>query len=493
MALAAKTILKTHVDPDAVSTMAEAFFRALLAGRSPGEALLDGRLALKAQVRPPEEWAAHVLFGAGRRAAVLRCGGGVPGQHGTTICNAIAAVPLTSCLCLGGKLTRSLSSARFPMAASLSSHDVARLMSEPSPDLRVELAGKVAADLSDSGLTAAEVKLAQDIVRVLARDVEEKVRASLSRGLRHSPDLPRDVALKLADDIDYVALPMLADSLVLTDEDLIEIVHHGSSLKQEAVASRANLTETVSDALITYAEEPAVVVLMSNNTASIAEDSFDRAVTRFAGSDRVKEAMVLRDKLPIAVAERLVTMVSKALQTHLVRAHDLAPATAANIVLTSREHAIIHLSMGASDEELRHMVTQMQRNGRLTPSLILRALCTGDIAFFEAAMAAKSDVPLDNAQILIHEASRRGRAALYRKAAMPDALFSAFQAAVDVVDETGFDGEARDLERFRSRVITRILTLVDTVDPADADYLLDKLGDVLVHAPAGGAVHAAAG
>jgi uncharacterized protein (DUF2336 family) len=372
------------------------------------------------------------------------------------------------------------------MPASLSFHDVARLMAEPSPDVRAELAGKVAADLSGSGLTSAEVKLAQDVVRVLARDVAENVRASLSRGLRHSPHLPRDVALKLAHDIDFVALPMLADSLVLTDEDLIEIVRHGSGLKQEAVASRPNLAEMVSDALITHGAEPAVAVLMANNTATIAEDSFNRAVTRFGDSHRVKEAMVLRDKLPITVAERLVTMVSKALQAHLVKTHDLAPATVSDIVLTAREHAIVRLSVGASDDDLRQMVTQMQRNGRLTPSLILRALCTGDIGFFEAAMAVKSDVPLDNAQILIHEPSRRGLAALYRKAEMPAALYGAVQAAVDVVDETGFDGEARDLERFRSRVISRVLTLVEDVDPADADYLLGKLGDVLVHAPADG-------
>jgi uncharacterized protein (DUF2336 family) len=369
------------------------------------------------------------------------------------------------------------------MAASLSSHDVARLLSEPSPDLRAELAGKIAAELSASGLTAAELKLARDIVRVLARDVEEKVRAALSRGLRHSPNLPSDVAKKLADDVEYVALPMLADSLVLTDEDLIEIVRRGSSLKQEAIASRPNLTETVSDALITHGEEPAVVVLMGNNNAKIAEDSFNRALTRFGGSNRVTEAMVLRDSLPITVAERLVTMVSKALQVHLVQSHNLSPAIASDIMLSSREHAIIHLSSGASDEDLRQMVTQMHTNGRLTPSLILRALCTGDIAFFEAAMAVKSDVSIDNAQLLIHEPSRRGLAALYRKAAMPEGLYGVVRAAVDVVDETGFDGRARDLERFRARVISRVLTLVDDVDATDADYLLNKLGDVLVRAP----------
>jgi uncharacterized protein (DUF2336 family) len=198
--------------------------------------------------------------------------------------------------------------------------------------------------------------------------------------------------------------------------------------------------------------------------------------------------MVRRERLPITVAERLATMVSLALQAHLVESHELAPGTVADIVLGSREHAIIHLSVGASDDDLRQMVTQMQRNGRLTPSLILRALCTGDIGFFEAAMAAKSDVPLENAQILIHERSRRGLWALYRKAAMPEALYSAVQAAVEVVDETQFDGEARDLERFRSRVISRVLTQVESVDPADADYLVGKLGDVLVHAPGAEAV-----
>jgi uncharacterized protein (DUF2336 family) len=370
------------------------------------------------------------------------------------------------------------------MPVSLSPKDVARLMAEPSPDVRVELAGKVAADLSANDLTPAEVKLAQDIVRILARDVVETVRASLARGLRHSANLPRDVARKLAEDVEFVALPVLADSLVLTDEDLIDIVRRGSLLKQKAVAGRPDLTESVSDALITHGEEPAVVVLMGNNTAAIAEDSFHRAVTRFADSDSVKQAMVLRQTLPITVAERMVTMVSKALQDHLVKAHDLSPATAANIVLTSREHAMIRLSMGASDDDLRQMIAQMHRNGRLTPSLVLRALCTGDIAFFEAAMAIKSDVPLENAQILIHEPSRRGLMALYKKAAMPEALFIAVKAAVDVVDETRFDGEAHDLERFRARVITRVLTLVETVDSADADFLLEKLSDVLVHAPA---------
>jgi hypothetical protein len=44
------------------------------------------------------------------------------------------------------------------------------------------------------------------------------------------------------------------------------------------------------------------------------------------------------------------------------------------------------------------------------------------------------------------------------------------------------DGEARDMERFRSRVITRILTQFDDFDQDDLDYLIARLEDVLMPA-----------
>ncbi|HVY17148.1 MAG TPA: DUF2336 domain-containing protein [Rhodopila sp.] len=371
------------------------------------------------------------------------------------------------------------------MPASLTQQDVTRLLSNPSAEARAELGQTIGDMLADSGLAPHEIELAHDIVRVLAADIEEQVRTALSRSLRHAGHLPRDVALRLATDVDSVALPMLADSLMLSDEDLIAIVRGGSGVRQEAIAGRRGLGESVSDALVVHGGEQAVVVLMQNPSARISEASLTHATDRFAHSDSVKQAMVLRNTLPITVAERLTALVSKELQDHLVRNHALPPQIAADLVLRSREHAMIRLSAGASDEALVQMVTQMEHNGRLTPTLLLRALCTGDIAFFEIAMAVKGGVPLENAQALIHDRGRNGLTALYRKAGMPERLLTATQAVIDVLAETGFDGNARDLERFRARVISRVLTCVSFLDPEDADYLLDKLGDILVHTPDG--------
>jgi uncharacterized protein (DUF2336 family) len=368
------------------------------------------------------------------------------------------------------------------MTESLSQADVARLLTHPSVELRAELIGKLARELDGPRLAPAELQIAQDIVRAMAKDIEVAVRAALAGSLRHSPQLPRDVAVRLAADVEAVALPILSDSLVLTDADLIELIQGGSPTKQAAIAARPTVSEPVSGALVTHGDEQAVAVLLGNQGAHISEASLNQVVDRFPASTTVKERLVRRQVLPVTVAERLVVLVSQRLQQHLVRHHALPSGLASDIVLRGREQAVIRLSAGAGERDLLRLVSQMQHGGRLTPTLILRALCTGDIAFFEVAMAVKADVPVRNAQALIHDAGRNGLVSLYWKAGMPSALLPAVQAAVEVVHEIVFDGEARDLERFRARVITRVLTQVENFEAADAEYLVEKLGDVLTDA-----------
>jgi uncharacterized protein (DUF2336 family) len=365
------------------------------------------------------------------------------------------------------------------MAFSLSLDDVERLLAGPLPPVRIELAGKLARDLDEEGLTEAEVLLAQDIVRIMARDVEVTVRAALSASLRATLKLPHDVALRLAHDVEAVALPILTDSLVLTDADLVAIVRSGSSAKSVAIADRRDLSETVSDAVITHASEAAVTTLMRNDTARISEASLQHGVERFKDSEAVVGSMVRRSTLPTAVAERLAVIASEEFRNYLVQHHALSADVASDIVLRGRESAILRLGRGASAPELETLITQMHQNGRLTASLLLRAVCMGDIAFFEAALAVMAAVPLSNAQMLIHDAGRQGLAAIYRKAGLPQDMYLVFAAAVDAIASTTFDGRARDLERFRARVISRVLSQIEAMEPDDLEYLVDKLDDML--------------
>jgi uncharacterized protein (DUF2336 family) len=368
------------------------------------------------------------------------------------------------------------------MASTLSQADVDRLLVESSGQIRAEVAGKLGGEIDNPALTEAELRSAQDIIRLMAKDVEVAVRTALSKSLRRATRLPHDVALSMANDVEAVALPILTHSLVLTDDDLIDIVRRGSNAKQAAIAGRPEVSEPLSAALVTRGDETTVTVLMRNAGARISEQSLSQAIDRFPDSDAVKESMVRRDALPVTVTERLVAIVSDRLREYLVVHHKLSPAMATDIVLQTRERATLDLSSGLDWQHVDDLVTQIYRSGRLTPTLVLRALCIGDMAFFEAAIAVMAGVPVANARILIHDGGRKGFAAVYQKSGLSPDLFPAFRAATDVIDHTKFDGEARDPERFRARVITRMLTQFEDFDPEDLDYLVDKLGDVLAAA-----------
>lgn len=365
------------------------------------------------------------------------------------------------------------------MAFELTKEDVVRLMQEPSATTRANVAVKLAQQIDSPRLTPNEVELAQDIVRMMAKDVENSVRMALAQNLRKAARLPHDVALMLAKDIEDVSLPIIESCLILTDTDLIEIIGQGSAAKNEAIAGRPNVGENVSEVLIDKADEKAVTVLLRNVTAKIAEKSLNKAMERFEASTEVKEALVMRPALPIMVAEKLSAIVSDKLRDYLVSHHELSSTIATDLVMHSRERTVITLSAGGSDADIYRLVQQMHMNKRLTPSIILRALCMGDLTFFEASMAVASGVPLANARILIHDGGRLGLRTLYDKSGMPDRLFPAVRVALDVVHETELDGELHDLERYRARVIERVLTQFEDFGAEDLDYLLSKLSDML--------------
>jgi uncharacterized protein (DUF2336 family) len=365
------------------------------------------------------------------------------------------------------------------MNSTLTQADVAKLLAEPSSAVRAELAGKLGQEIENPNLNETETALAQDIVRIMAKDAEASVRRALAQNLRNATHLPHDVALKLANDIESVALPILESSKVLTDADLIEIVRSGAPAKQEIVAGREDISENLADVLVTTGGENVVAKLMDNASAQISEKSLNKAVDRFAKSDVVKEKIVRRPTLPPTVTERLVTMVADNMRDYLVSHHQVSPTIASDIVLQSRERAVVGLTGKSNTDELEKMIQQMNENQRLTPSLIIRALCMGDIGFFEMAIAVKANVPVVNARILIHDAGQLGLKSLCERAAMPSDLLPAVRTAIDVVHETTLDGEERDRERYRARVIERILTKYENMDADNVDYLLTKLGDIV--------------
>ena len=176
------------------------------------------------------------------------------------------------------------------------------------------------------------------------------------------------------------------------------------------------------------------------------------------------------------VLERLLAVASDSLREALVERNDLPQGAASDLILKIRERAtagLLSADVQAGDAE--RLARQLNVNGRLTASLILRTLCLGDVDFLEAAFAELTGVPIDNARMLIHDPGRLGLKSLYAYSGLPKELYPAFRVAIDVARETPFDGGDNDRERHRRRSLERILTQFEEIGAEDLDYLLAKL------------------
>ncbi len=365
---------------------------------------------------------------------------------------------------------------------TLTKEDVAKLMSDPSGDTRAETAAKIASEFDHGALTEAERQMVEEIFRLMVRDAEIRVREALAHNLKDNPALPHDVAVTLAKDVDSVALPVLQFSEVLSDEDLVEIVRSQGVTKQVAIAGRSTVSEALSSALVETENEEVVTSLVANEGADISEKTLQKVVDDFGDKEGVQSAMVHRPKLPVTVSERLLTMVSEHMKEELAKNQELPATVATDLILQSRERATITLSTESDEDELEKLIDQLHANGRLTSSIMLRALCMGDLNFFEAAMAKLVGLPVVNVRQLIHDSGPLGLKAIYEKAGLPKAYYPAARAAVDVARETEYDGMENDRERYSRRMIERVLTQYGDLgvefDSDDLEYLLTKMNQL---------------
>jgi uncharacterized protein (DUF2336 family) len=363
--------------------------------------------------------------------------------------------------------------------SALTDGDIRTLVKGATPDERALAARKLCASMSRSPLSDEDRELAADILRVMAADAAELVRKAIAETLRASPIVPRDVAVRLARDVESICLPILAFSPAFTDADLAEIVRLGGPVRQIAIAKRPTLSRAVTESLADYGAERAVAVACANPGADFSDDALEQLVERFEASEQVLAAMAYRQALPLSVTERLVRLVSENVRDHLVSHHGVSAEIALEVATGSAERATVDLvDQAGRSADVKSLVAHLHLERRLTASLLLRALAHGHMTFFEWGVAELAGVPHHRTWLMIHDAGPLGLRAIYERAGLPARLFPAFRAAVDTFHSMEFDGGPKDQERFQERMLQRFLTQPAAASREDVDYLLDRMDRV---------------
>lgn len=365
---------------------------------------------------------------------------------------------------------------------TLSHMDIKELMQDPSPEKRAEVAGKVVTLYHDETIKGREKDVALEIMHILARDIEVAVRRAVALSLVDSITVPHELVWKLANDVADVASPILQHSTLLTEDDLINIVASTREVvKLVHIAKRDSISVSLSDALMECGEQKAVHTLLLNDGASISEASLIKQWDSLTAAPTLVDALVHRGGLPVGIAEKLFSLVSDELKRHLAKAYKLPITLVEDNIEDIREWTTLGMLMpedeqnGLQEEDLEAFVAQLYRNNHLTYSMVIRSLCTGDLAFFEAAMARLAGVPRANARILMFDSGPLGFRAFYEKANMPPAFFEAIRSLLKLTLEITTHGRIKR-EDFRRRVVDRIYQekLHETVE--NMQYLLTVMG-----------------
>jgi uncharacterized protein (DUF2336 family) len=312
---------------------------------------------------------------------------------------------------------------------------------------------------------------AEGALLMLLDDASPLVRQAMAEVFAHSADAPAAIVQALSLDQPSVALPVLEHSPLLIDADLVDIIATGDCEMQCAIARRINLPASVCAAIAEVGKPEAALELIENAYAELAPFSWDRIVERHGHLAAIRESMLVLEDLPAATRVALVAKLSDTLAQFVVARHWLSADRAVRIAGEARDRSTVNIAARSRGDDMRGLVRHLRATGQLTAGLILRALLSGNLELFDAALAELSDLPQTRVSALLHDRGGVSLQALLMRAGLPESTFAAFRAALEVSHEIGFVGTVGGAAILRRRMVERVLTHCET-DRQAAEPLL---------------------
>lgn len=262
--------------------------------------------------------------------------------------------------------------------------DLVRLAGSSETKDRNRLAESLATLLLASGRTLGlrEQDLVYDILRQIIHEVEMRVRRVLADRIAARQNAPRDLVATLANDVIEVAYPVLVNSPVLEDEDLIALILEHTARHQIAITKRADLSPAVSNQLAETGDPVVIRSLLENEGAAIGAETYARLVDWSQSMTDIQTPLAMRADLPPALAERMAGWVGEAIRTYL---EDKMP-DAGDSVVDDAVAEVVQSKPVAVEVALAEPAGPEDGKGYLPhPRVLVRALENGDIFRFEEA------------------------------------------------------------------------------------------------------------
>lgn len=275
-----------------------------------------------------------------------------------------------------------------------------------------------------------ERSVVENLARVLSSDVSNVVRQTLAMEVKNCQFLPRDVAERIARDMEDVSAIFLEATEIFAERELARLVPDLEEHGRAAIARRSEVPQLVSGVIAEHGGEMSVLTLLRNAGADIAEDATLMVIDRFSDREIMMETLAARPDLPISVVELVVNYVSAECRETLIRDYDLSEDLSHMLIEQTRAAALSKILSGATLAQVVDYVRELKKKSELEPSLILAMMENGDRRFFEVAMSEMINLPVTNVRALIRNGGSTGLEQLLSCGGVSEVYHSMFKTAL---------------------------------------------------------------
>ncbi|BCW90038.1 hypothetical protein sos41_32060 [Alphaproteobacteria bacterium SO-S41] len=190
------------------------------------------------------------------------------------------------------------------------------LAKETSSDKRRELLREMTDLFMEAPESHSERENAQfgDILGAVAHEMEMEVRQTLATRLANVPNAPRSLIVQLANDEINVARPVLAQSIVLQDTDLVALAKIKGQDHLHAIAGRKTISAVVSDALVARGDDRVLTRLAQNGGAELSRNAMETLTDKAENVEPLRRPMVTRADIPADLLNQMFFAVSSELR-----------------------------------------------------------------------------------------------------------------------------------------------------------------------------------
>lgn len=258
-----------------------------------------------------------------------------------------------------------------------------------------------------------------EIMGQVAYDLEMQVRESLANRLAAEGSAPRELIRRLAHDEIAVARPVLQQSPVLTQDDLIEITQNHSQDHLQAIAVRSDIGGDLSDALVVYGNDAVVVGLLKNEQAEIRTDTMVRIADRSEDNEHMQGAIVDRSDVPAEILKSLVDRVTDKVRHQILEQF-------ADVGVTQLDDVAAAMKSDMDKEpanQAERYIDDLARRGALDDAALMRFISENRPMEFMIGLARLTGIGVETAQRVLADGTGTPLAILCRASGIGPEVF----------------------------------------------------------------------